>query len=117
MRKRRAGALVEVSDEAQWAALLADSTAAGVPLLCQFSATWCRPCKVIRPVFEDLSRISDAMFAYVDIDELGDVALANNVSAIPHFAAFVRGTKQAQLVGPSEHALREFVAKVTAAAQ
>eukprot|EP00632_Arachnochrysis_sp_CCMP2950_P009319 CAMPEP_0185703862 /NCGR_PEP_ID=MMETSP1164-20130828/15607_1 /TAXON_ID=1104430 /ORGANISM="Chrysoreinhardia sp, Strain CCMP2950" /LENGTH=175 /DNA_ID=CAMNT_0028371179 /DNA_START=1 /DNA_END=531 /DNA_ORIENTATION=+ len=93
------------------------ATAAGRPLIVDFSATWCRPCKKIAPVFDALAAEHAAVadFLKVDIDELDDVATAENVMVVPTFHVYVDKLAAAQLTGSDEGKLRALVAKHVAA--
>ena len=48
-----------------------------------FTASWCPPCKMIKPYFEELSkRHTDVQFIKVDVDNLEDVARDAGISAM-----------------------------------
>jgi len=56
-----------------------------------FTATWCGPCKAIKPVFEKLAaQYTDLNFVKVDIDEAGEVAAEFSISSVPTFV-FLEG--------------------------
>lgn len=78
--------VVEVQDEEQWESLLASTTER--PLVVQFTAPWCKPCKKIAPVFDSLADGPCMTFARLDIDELAEAAAAAGVSAIPAFHVY-----------------------------
>ena len=49
-----------------------------------FFATWCGPCKMLGPVFEELStEINDIKFVKVDIDEHEDLCRKYKVMSVP----------------------------------
>lgn len=57
----------------------------GKPMIVDFSATWCPPCRQLKPIFEKLAeefrgRID---FVTVDVDENPQIAQAYEVSSIP----------------------------------
>lgn len=60
-------------------------TAQGLPVVIDFGADWCPPCREFEPIFEDLySRTQGkAILQYVDVDESADTAAQFPVSAIP----------------------------------
>uniref|UniRef100_A0A673VHN9 Thioredoxin n=1 Tax=Suricata suricatta TaxID=37032 RepID=A0A673VHN9_SURSU len=61
-----------------------------------FSATWCGPCKMIKPFFHSLSeKYSNVVFLEVDVDDCQDVASECEVKCMPTFQFFKKGQKQA----------------------
>ena len=57
-------------------------------LFLDFSAEWCPPCKVMKPIFEHFSAdqdLSHIRFCEVDVDEQPELSGAYNVSSIPTF--------------------------------
>ena len=92
--------------------MLHDASAAGVPVIAQFSAAWCKPCAAIKPVFASLAASAlPARFAYLNLDVFDEEAAAAGVSAIPHFVVYREGRKTSDLLAPSEDVLRAFVAQ------
>jgi thioredoxin len=77
-----------------------------------FNATWCGPCKVIKPVFESLATQykGQIAFAAVDIDKARDLAGELGIRSIPVFLAF-RGEKEfGKIVGADQNKLRSLLA-------
>ena len=57
-----------------------------------FFATWCGPCKMLGPVFEELStEINDIKFVKVDIDEHEDLCRKYKVMSVPTLIVFDNG--------------------------
>ena len=54
-------------------------------LVIKFTATWCRPCQIIGPVFTELAAIYAAHFIEVDVDDLDQIAAKYNVAVMPTF--------------------------------
>ena len=76
----------------------------------KFTATWCRPCKEIAPVFEELSRnYPDLHFCQVDVDELDQVAAQHSVAVMPTFVVLQQGTLVSTLRGSNPQKLQDFV--------
>ena len=74
------------------------------------NATWCGPCRMMKPVLEDLSRkYPDVIFLDVDVDKCQETARKVGVSSIPAFLLF-KGTEQVgQVVGANQGQLRALV--------
>jgi thioredoxin 1 len=63
-----------------------------VPVLVDFSATWCRPCKQLEPRLEELAReMPRAKVVKVDINESPEIAARYQVRKIPSLRVFREG--------------------------
>lgn len=81
-------------------------------VIVDFTATWCGPCRMIGPYFEELSgEFTGIVFLKVDVDENEKVAATCEVKAMPTFQVFVGGAKKEELVGASKEKLRALVEK------
>lgn len=71
------------------------------PVLIDFSATWCGPCKAMAPAIEDLAReYADEVDVYVvDIDACPKVSSELGVRSVPTFMVFSRGDVVERIVG------------------
>ncbi len=82
------------------------------PTIVDFTATWCGPCKMIGPVFAQLStKYTNLQFIKVDVDELEDVSGEAGVTAMPSFFVYKEGKVVDQLVGASQEKLEALCAK------
>jgi thioredoxin 1 len=54
------------------------------PVVIDFHATWCGPCKVLSPILEELSDEVDGVeFVKLDVDQHPEIAGANGVMGVP----------------------------------
>jgi thioredoxin 1 len=78
-------------------------------LVVKFTAGWCRPCKDIKPVYEQLSeKYEYAHFVEVDVDELDEVAAEHSVAVMPTFVVIEKGSPVSSLRGSNPHKLQDF---------
>ena len=66
-----------------------------------FFATWCGPCKMLAPVFQEVGNELEgkAKFYKIDIDESLDIARQFSVSTVPTIIIFRNGEPIERLVG------------------
>ena len=74
---------------------------AAEPVLIDFFATWCGPCKMMAPIIDEIAaeKAGSASVYKIDIDENMDIAQKYGIMSIPTFIVFKGGQPVAQTLG------------------
>jgi thioredoxin 1 len=74
---------------------------ADTPVLVDFWADWCAPCKMVAPVLDDLAQEYDGKvkFTKVDVDTNPETAMKYGIRSIPTLLVFKGGAPVDQVVG------------------
>jgi len=100
--------ILQVSDDS----FEADVLAAGTPVLVDFWAEWCGPCKMIAPILADVAveYAGKVTIAKVNIDQNPNTPPKFNIRGIPTLLLFKNGQVAATKVGAlSKTQLKEFL--------
>ncbi|WP_433356495.1 thioredoxin family protein [Microtetraspora malaysiensis] len=71
------------------------------PVLIQFWALWCRPCRMVTPIVEELAadRADTLDLVKVDIEQEPELAARHGVTAVPAFVVYSGGETRGSWVG------------------
>ena len=71
------------------------------PVLADFSASWCGPCKKLQPIVEELAREYDGRvnIVHIDVDRARETAARYGIMSVPSLFFFVNGDVASQLTG------------------
>ncbi|HPJ12521.1 MAG TPA: thioredoxin [Caldisericia bacterium] len=100
---------IKSMDEFETQVLKADK-----PVLVDFWAPWCGPCRMVAPALEELANESNGKFlvAKVNTDDAAEVAMKYSIVSIPTLILFKNGTAVDKVIGalPKEQ-LKAFIDK------
>ena len=89
-----------------------DVNGASLPVLIDFWAEWCGPCKMISPILEELAEEMEDKIKIVkiDVDNNNQIAMKYSIRSIPTLMIIKEGAVQAQHIGAaSKSQIQEFI--------
>jgi len=90
-------AVLEVNDKN----FEAEVIKAGLPVLVDFWAEWCGPCRMISPIVDEIAKdlAGKLKVAKINVDEAQELAVKFNVMSIPTLMVFKHGKPVEQIIG------------------
>ena len=82
------------------------------PVMVDFFATWCGPCRKLSPILEEASSKYGFKLVVIDVEQNNSLANEFNVSSIPHILLFHKGNKAMEFVGFDTNKLQEMIAYI-----
>jgi len=72
-----------------------------VPVLVDFWAPWCGPCKALAPTLDEISKDNEGKIKIVkiNVDDNKEIAVKFGIQSIPTMLIFIKGELKEQIVG------------------
>ncbi|WVZ96715.1 hypothetical protein U9M48_042316 [Paspalum notatum var. saurae] len=110
----KGGNVHTITSKESWDQKIAEANRDGKTVVANFSASWCGPCRVIAPVYAEMSKTyPQLMFLSIDVDDMMDFSSSWDIRATPTFFFLKNGQQIDKLVGANKPELER---KVLAAA-
>ncbi|KAM0821718.1 hypothetical protein ACQ4PT_072007 [Festuca glaucescens] len=99
-----------ITTKEDWDQKVAEANKDGKIVVANFSASWCGPCRVIAPVYAEMSKTyPQLMFLTIDVDDLMDFSSTWDIRATPTFFFLKNGQQIDKLVGANRPELEKKV--------
>ena len=99
--------LIEVNDH-NFSEIVFKAT---LPVIVDFTADWCPPCRALAPTYKKLSQEygGKVLFASCNVDDSIQVQANLHIQAAPTLAFFFGGQEIARVVGPHPSRVKDFI--------
>ena len=95
-----------LADKAAFDAAVQATADGGKPLVIDFTATWCPPCKRIGPIFvQKMGDYPELVMKKLDVDANSEAAQAAGIQAMPTFKVYKNGAEVETMRGASDQGL------------
>ena len=95
-----------LATKADFEAAIAATANGGKPLVIDFTATWCPPCKRIGPIYEGhAANYPELVLKKLDVDANSEAAQAAGIQAMPTFKVYKDGAEVNSMRGASDQGL------------
>jgi thioredoxin 1 len=99
-----------ITTKEDWDQKIEEANKDGKIVVANFSASWCGPCRVIAPVYAEMSKTyPQLMFLTIDVDDLMDFSSTWDIRATPTFFFLKNGQQIDKLVGANKPELEKKV--------
>ena len=99
-----------LATKADFDAAIAATANGGKPLVIDFTATWCPPCKRIGPIYEGhVANYPELVLKKLDVDANAEGAQAAGIQAMPTFKVYKDGVEVNSMRGASDQGLIELL--------
>tara|TARA_B100001245_G_C22618804_1_gene305397 strand:- start:194 stop:535 length:342 start_codon:yes stop_codon:yes gene_type:complete len=80
-----------------------------LPVLVDFYADWCGPCKMVNPIIDDIARLrqGELIVGKIDADRAQDLMLEIKVTSVPTLILFKNGIEVSRSVGLEPQKIKE----------
>nr|AAN63622.1 thioredoxin [Triticum aestivum] len=99
-----------ITTKEDWDQKIEEANKDGKIVVANLSASWCGPCRVIAPVYAEMSKTyPQLMFLTIDVDDLMDFSSTWDIRATPTFFFLKNGQQIEKLVGANKPELEKKV--------
>ncbi|KAL9271621.1 Thioredoxin H-type-like protein [Drosera capensis] len=97
-----------ITAKESWEEKLSQASREGKIVIANFSASWCRPCRTVAPLYSELSeKYPSLIFLTIDVDEVSELSTSWDIKATPTFFFLRDGQEIDKLVGANKAELEK----------